>query len=61
MAYQRNLRIKSINNGWIISTAPYTETFCSNINQVIDFVRNYFTKDNYDRPKRFYGDKKEEE
>ena len=56
----RNLRIKEITNGFMVSTKAYQETYCRDLNAVIDFMKRHFSKNYDDKPKRYYGEEKEE-
>lgn len=60
--YQKSIRIKQALNGYVVSTAPYKEVVYKDLEEVIRFVKNHFSSSNHDeRPKRYYGDKKESE
>jgi hypothetical protein len=57
--YQKSLRIRNAVGGYICSDKPYSEKLFVNLDDLISYIRKFFTESNQ-VPKRYYGTKKEE-
>lgn len=56
MTYQKQVRVKQVLNGYVVSTAAYKEIIYKDLEDVIQFLRNHFTNRD-EQPKRYYGKK----